>query len=203
MYCERVLSHQGIPSAAPEIGCDPPCSDLQTCTRDNTCICTPDAIANGCVVTPCQMLPCQNGGICREQPVYGVMNYTCECESGWTGIYLFQHYMNNLIQIWFNFGISLFTGKNCELDVNECDTPGICNNGICQNRNGSFQCYCEPGYTGKRCDMDFNECLSQPCYHGSTCVNKVTNMKLLSLFADIKYVLFLGKWFFMYLRSWF
>ncbi|XP_026473661.1 protein crumbs-like [Ctenocephalides felis] len=151
LYCERPLTYteRTISLPAPEAICEPPCTELQVCTRDGLCICPPETIANGCVITPCQTIPCQNEGICKEQPVYGAQNYTCECTSGWTG-------------------------KNCETDVNECDTPGICNNGICQNRNGSFQCYCEPGYTGKRCDMDFNECLSLPCHHG-TCVNKVND----------------------------
>lgn len=65
------------------------------------------------------------------------------------------------------------SGVNCESDINECDDPKLCNDGICVNKNGTFQCYCMPGYTGEFCNLDFDECLSQPCQHNSTCLNKV------------------------------
>lgn len=42
------------------------------------------------------------------------------------------------------------------LDMNEClDNPGICQNGICINTDGSFRCECPFGYnldyTGVNC----------------------------------------------------
>ncbi|XP_065157140.1 protein crumbs-like [Atheta coriaria] len=100
---------------------------------------------------PCGVNPCQNGE-CNPSPPGGHHNYTCTCASGYQGF-------------------------NCDKDINECELPGvpICNNGICVNKEGSFQCYCKPGYTGERCNLDFDECLSQPCKNNATCINKVNN----------------------------
>lgn len=64
------------------------------------------------------------------------------------------------------------------MDIDECSIPGnngICNNGICVNNQGGFQCYCKPGYTGELCNLDFDECLSMPCQNNAKCLNKVNN----------------------------
>lgn len=50
---------------------------------------------------------------------FQINEYTCSCTEGWTS-------------------------SSCETDINECDfTPPICQNGgSCENRNGSFVCFC-------------------------------------------------------------
>ena len=83
-----------------------------------------------------------------------------------------------------------FTGDACE-DIDECaeseaqiqnDTEndkGICNNGICQNKEGSYDCFCRPGFGGQHCDYDFPECLSAPCQHGGTCKDEINDFTCL------------------------
>uniref|UniRef100_A0A7N6BM21 Fibrillin 2b n=1 Tax=Anabas testudineus TaxID=64144 RepID=A0A7N6BM21_ANATE len=62
-------------------------------------------------------------------------------------------------------------------DMNEClDNPGICQNGICINTDGSFRCECPFGYnldyTGVNC-IDTDECsIGNPCGSGN-CTNVV------------------------------
>uniref|UniRef100_A0A3P9MQM8 Fibrillin 2b n=1 Tax=Oryzias latipes TaxID=8090 RepID=A0A3P9MQM8_ORYLA len=62
-------------------------------------------------------------------------------------------------------------------DMNEClENPGICQNGICINTDGSFRCECPFGYnldfTGVNC-VDTDECsIGNPCGNG-TCTNVV------------------------------
>ncbi|KAM6963384.1 fibrillin-2b isoform 6-T6 [Aplochiton taeniatus] len=62
-------------------------------------------------------------------------------------------------------------------DMNEClDQPGVCQNGICINTDGSFRCECPFGYnldyTGVHC-TDTDECsIGNPCGNG-TCTNVV------------------------------
>uniref|UniRef100_T1IWH6 Fibrillin-2 n=1 Tax=Strigamia maritima TaxID=126957 RepID=T1IWH6_STRMM len=62
-------------------------------------------------------------------------------------------------------------------DINECIIkPGICQNGICINTDGSFRCQCEPGYTldgsGLRC-VDDDECRSRDICGNGTCRNMI------------------------------
>ncbi|KAI5637364.1 EGF-like domain-containing protein [Phthorimaea operculella] len=73
--------------------------------------------------------------------------------------------------------ILLFDGRFCEVDVDECLIPKICNHGVCVNVPGSYQCYCRPGYTGDSCEQDIDECLSSPCKNGGTCQNLENNFE--------------------------
>ncbi|CAL1542073.1 unnamed protein product [Lymnaea stagnalis] len=73
-----------------------------------------------------------------------------------------------------------WTGVNCDIDVDECATPGACPEGqICENTNGSFTCFCPIGYIieGVVCN-DVNECLSPQTNgtcnpHNEACINTV------------------------------
>lgn len=69
--------------------------------------------------------------------------------------------------LWF------FSGHNCENDVDECELLHPCVNGICENNNGSYQCYCRPGFSGDHCNLEFDECLSRPCRNSGTCINRI------------------------------
>ena len=40
----------------------------------------------------------------------------------------------------------LVTEKILVSDVNECDRPDICENGVCINEDGAFKCKCNQGY---------------------------------------------------------
>ncbi|XP_041465044.1 fibrillin-2-like [Lytechinus variegatus] len=62
-------------------------------------------------------------------------------------------------------------------DINECKVfPGICENGICINTDGSYRCQCQPGFildtTGRIC-VDRDECQENynVCGFNSTCYN--------------------------------
>jgi hypothetical protein len=64
-----------------------------------------------------------------------------------------------------------WTGKDCNIIVNNC-LPNKCQNGgTCHNLINSFTCSCPLGIKGRLCDQDLNECLNQDaCSHGD-CVN--------------------------------
>ncbi|KAI8487946.1 hypothetical protein Bbelb_343940 [Branchiostoma belcheri] len=55
-------------------------------------------------------------------------------------------------------------------DLNEC-TWKPCLHGRCVNKDGGYNCICNPGWTGQNCHQDLNECDGNPCEHGR-CVNK-------------------------------
>uniref|UniRef100_A0A671YW41 Fibrillin 2b n=1 Tax=Sparus aurata TaxID=8175 RepID=A0A671YW41_SPAAU len=76
------------------------------------------------------------------------------------------------------YGLGVLPGLgDAREDMNEClDNPGICQNGICINTDGSFRCECPFGYnldyTGVNC-VDTDECsIGNPCGNG-TCTNVV------------------------------
>ncbi|KAL9953745.1 hypothetical protein ACROYT_G041208 [Oculina patagonica] len=54
-----------------------------------------------------------------------------------------------------------FQGPECQYDVDECSTlTHDCSaDGVCSNTEGSYSCYCKPGYSGdgRKCD-DIEEC---------------------------------------------
>ena len=68
-----------------------------------------------------------------------------------------------------------FSGKNCEIPLNDCSAQPCKNGGTCQLGGSGFTCSCKPGYTSLTCDIDINECSSNPCQNGGTCVNNVNS----------------------------
>lgn len=92
-------------------------------------------------IDACTSQPCANGSTCT---VSG-NKFSCVCLSG-------------------------YTGQKCEIDVNECATPGLCQHGgTCVNLPGSYRCQCKPGYTGHRCESVYVPCSPSPCMNGGTC----------------------------------
>ncbi|XP_059152070.1 uncharacterized protein LOC131938174 [Physella acuta] len=53
-----------------------------------------------------------------------------------------------------------WTGKNCELDVDECKQPNACPEGfVCKNTFGSYSCDCPSGFVKENGScVDFDEC---------------------------------------------
>ncbi|KAK9712540.1 Laminin G domain [Popillia japonica] len=129
-------------------------------TREQICQCLPGYEGHFCqtclkadclpVRTDiCASNPCPQNANCIPKP--GEANYTCICKNG-------------------------FQEPDCT-DIDECEIPNQhpCNDGICKNTIGGFQCYCKPGFTGEFCNLDIDECLSLPCKNSGTCINKINN----------------------------
>ncbi|XP_014482747.1 PREDICTED: protein crumbs isoform X4 [Dinoponera quadriceps] len=59
------------------------------------------------------------------------------------------------------------TGKNCEVNINECDS-NPCQAGTCMDRIGGYTCDCDEGYEGDHCQHEIDECKRySPCEHGA------------------------------------
>ena len=92
----------------------------------------------------CKTTTCLNNGTCVEY----MGNYSCQCTKA-------------------------FSGRRCQLDIDECQTKPCKYGGTCHNLVGSFQCSCLPGTTGQLCQNIINQCLSKPCQNGGLCINSI------------------------------
>ncbi|XP_031586368.1 sushi, nidogen and EGF-like domain-containing protein 1 [Oreochromis aureus] len=99
---------------------------------------------NSASVCP-HLRPCLNGGQCIDDCIKGNPSFTCSCLAG-------------------------FTGRRCQIDVNECASQPCQNGGTCKDQINSFMCQCPPGYTGILCETDIDECKDRPCLNNATCV---------------------------------
>uniref|UniRef100_A0A8C9UBQ6 Notch receptor 3 n=1 Tax=Scleropages formosus TaxID=113540 RepID=A0A8C9UBQ6_SCLFO len=93
------------------------------------------------LIDACATSPCANGARC----VNWNNRYNCSCPPG-------------------------FHGKNCRIDIDECQKPGQClNGGACVNKAGSYDCQCPAGYSGRSCEVSSLPCAPSQCLNGGTC----------------------------------
>ncbi|GBM24742.1 Protocadherin Fat 1 [Araneus ventricosus] len=67
-----------------------------------------------------------------------------------------------------------FTGRYCDVDVNECLSPGACSeHEICINTFGSYKCFCEDGFVRDvyKCVRKTN-CIEDPCMNFAGCIDR-------------------------------
>ncbi|XP_056460177.1 sushi, nidogen and EGF-like domain-containing protein 1 [Gadus chalcogrammus] len=94
----------------------------------------------------CQHLrPCVNGGRCIDDCITGNPSFTCSCLAG-------------------------FTGRHCQIDVDECSSGPCQNGGTCLDRVNGVSCTCPPGFSGPLCETDEDECGDTPCRNGGVCI---------------------------------
>ncbi|CAG0909785.1 unnamed protein product, partial [Cyprideis torosa] len=124
--------------------------------------------------------PCQNGGQCVD----GLASFTCNCSyTGFEG----DNIDECLTAECLNGGTCIdgikdyecachpaYLGKNCEIDIPDCDSQPCANGGACYERSnpGMPVIDCLPGFTGDSCEINTDECPSNPCLNGN-CVDQV------------------------------
>uniref|UniRef100_A0A8C7GN26 Sushi, nidogen and EGF-like domains 1 n=1 Tax=Oncorhynchus kisutch TaxID=8019 RepID=A0A8C7GN26_ONCKI len=89
--------------------------------------------------------PCLNGGLCIDDCITGNPSFSCSCLAG-------------------------FTGRWCQIDVEECSSYPCQNGGTCSDQVNGFTCQCPPGFTGTICQTDIDKCKGRPCLNGALCV---------------------------------
>ncbi|KAF2981482.1 hypothetical protein EK904_009603 [Melospiza melodia maxima] len=47
-----------------------------------------------------------------------------------------------------------FTGRNCQININECEPNPCQNGGTCQDSENRYECVCSASFTGERCDIN-------------------------------------------------
>ncbi|XP_074606670.1 uncharacterized protein LOC141859710 [Acropora palmata] len=84
-------------------------------------------------VITCTGHPCKNGGSCEY---HGNDVFSCKCPLG-------------------------YSGRHCEIDVNECSSNPCLNDGTCIDLVHGFNCTCPHNFTGIRCELGLgSECNS-------------------------------------------
>lgn len=89
----------------------------------------------------CASEPCQNGGICTDDPY---SPHRCMC-------------------------LGDFTGDDCQYEADECCSYPCENGADCSDLDAAYVCNCHPGYTGDNCADQVEECNSSPCMNGADC----------------------------------
>ncbi|CRK90602.1 CLUMA_CG004304, isoform A [Clunio marinus] len=157
------------------------CFNGGTCKESNNgneyeCLCHDRFAGANCQEDrdPCSSSPCLFGGKCRYEGSNG--NYTCECPARMSGrrCDFGRFCLPNPCR---NSGVCEegddgpicmcrgYTGKTCEIDVDECANNPCLNGATCVNEAGSFRCICPP---------DLKSC-GDPLYSNSIISNLINN----------------------------
>ncbi|XP_062853195.1 sushi, nidogen and EGF-like domain-containing protein 1 [Trichomycterus rosablanca] len=159
----------------------------QTCKLDDSgnfsCTCRPGYYGDDCE----EECLCQNGGVCVD------VNGTCECPTGFTGIYcqfeVTQTPCSNsrpcpdggpCLEYGGTYLCTCQTGHDFDHDHKDfypyvqprsvCDSSPCQNDGYCYEQDDGYVCECKPGYRGERCEkVRLSICGSNPCRNGGSC----------------------------------
>uniref|UniRef100_A0A1A8VAE6 Protein crumbs homolog 2 n=1 Tax=Nothobranchius furzeri TaxID=105023 RepID=A0A1A8VAE6_NOTFU len=143
-----------------------PCQHGAICSdriNQYKCLCWPGYEGENCEVdvNECEQQPCENGGECFQRS--DVRNYRVLPELS-TSNFSYEKAAGFICHC-----LPGFTGDNCSVNVDECESAPCQHGGSCQDLVDSYQCVCPDGFTGVHCEVDINECDSSPCQNGATC----------------------------------
>ncbi|XP_068155556.1 protein crumbs isoform X3 [Drosophila tropicalis] len=154
-----------------------PCTNGAKCVdqvKDYLCECHPGYTGKNCDqdINECESNPCQYNSNCLErsnmtlyqlskfmdlpkvfsQPFSyeNASGYECVCVPG-------------------------IIGKNCEININECESNPCSKHGTCNDGIGTYTCECDPGFEGTHCEINIDECdRYHPCMKG-TCIDQIND----------------------------
>ncbi|KAJ8978624.1 hypothetical protein NQ317_011256 [Molorchus minor] len=60
-------------------------------------------------------------------------------------------------------GLCVFSGKRCEIDIDECSSQPCYNGATCIDLPQGYKCQCTPGYFGINCQEEKSDCSNNTC----------------------------------------
>ncbi|XP_071439306.1 uncharacterized protein uif isoform X2 [Hetaerina americana] len=99
------------------------------------------AVGRGeCSTVQCTENACQHGGLCVPMG-HGIQ---CFCPAG-------------------------FSGRRCEIDIDECSSMPCFNGGSCIDLPQGYRCQCPQGYSGLNCQEEKSDCQNDTCPERAMC----------------------------------
>ena len=62
-----------------------------------------------------------------------------------------------------------YEGKNCDVNIDECEQNPCLNGAACVDLINDYQCDCPTGFEGKNCETNIDDCAENPCFNGGIC----------------------------------
>lgn len=118
-----------------------------------TCNCLTGFVGPLCDIPFCQEEPCLNGGFCFTEPSVRKLQLISFPK-------ILMVFNSNRQQLPPVCQCSLgFTGRVCEIDIDECASQPCQNGGSCMDLIADYRCNCSgTGFDGIHCDHDIDEC---------------------------------------------
>ncbi|KAI6653592.1 Neurogenic locus notch-like protein 1 [Oopsacas minuta] len=153
--------------------CGLTCNNGQQNSNCSVCLCDPGYTGTACEIdiNDCEPEPCMNNGTCQDQ----VNDYNCTCVIEWIGKNCSECPLNcnNGTQS-ENCSICIceseYTGTNCEVFIDPCDSNPCSNGGECITNGTTYECLCPPGYIGENCGAGVFVCNSSDTCNDGACV---------------------------------
>ncbi|XP_037922140.1 protein crumbs isoform X2 [Hermetia illucens] len=156
-----------------------PCENGARCVdmiNDYQCTCFPGYTGKNCEtdIDECESSPCQYNGQCLEKSnmtLYKLYNQPDGMKHNLPASFA-QPFSYENASGYECVCVPGITGKNCETNINECDSNPCSKYGTCNDGVGTYTCECEPGFEGLQCEKEIDECDKyMPCEHG-TCIDQ-------------------------------